>query len=94
MANVKVIFNDGKEVIADSYKWVSWSDLMILRFFNPEDPDKIVDFIESCDQSQFTMVIDFPNRKKKVDFVNYYINFSSVTNVSKGTILEVNFKKI
>lgn len=94
MAEIRVIFNDEKEIIADSYMNSKFSEDLILKFFNPDSPDEIIDTIEKCDQSKFSLLAKYPNREKKIDFVNYYIKLTNIINVDEGCILEIYFSKI
>ena len=61
MKNVKVIFNDKKEIVADSYMLDKIGGHFVLRFFNPDSWEEIVDFVDTCDQSRFSLLINFPS---------------------------------
>lgn len=94
MKNVKVIFNDKKEIVADSYMLDKIDGHLALRFFNPDSWEEIVDFVDTCDQSRISLLINFPNREKRIDLDNYYMEINNTTNVKTGSILELHFKRL
>lgn len=94
MKNVKVIFNDKKEIVADSYMLDKIDGHLVLRFFNPDSWEEIVDFVDACDQSRISLLINFPNREKRIDLDNYYMEINNTTNVKTGSILELHFKRL
>ena len=94
MADIRVIFNDKKELQASSYTYSKYEEKLILRFSNPKNPNDIISFLEDCDKNRISLLAKYPNREKELVFINYKITLSFFSCLETGAMLEVYFEKI
>lgn len=93
MTNIEVIFNDNQKLKINSYSYDKISDQLVIRIYNPESDDDIIDTILNSDYSKFDIIAEYPNKTKKLRFVNYYINLSISSLKLNGNVLEIYFRK-
>lgn len=93
MVDIKVVFNDKKKVAIDSYTYDKFSEQVILRIYNPNSCDEIIEFTTQCDSSKFSVIAKYPNKIKQQRFINYSMNLSFISYSEAGVILEMYFNK-
>lgn len=94
MADIHVITKDGQEIYADSYSFIRHDGMVILRFYNPESCDDMIEYAEGCDFGTFDITAEYPGRKKEHHFVGYELANCVTEYKSAGTVLEIYLRKL
>lgn len=91
---VAVTTRDGRELYADSYSYNRHDGLVVLRFFNPDSCDDVIDSAAGGDFGAFDLIAEYPGRKKEHHFVGYELANCLMEHKSSGSVLEMYLKKL
>lgn len=95
MADVILTFHDNKELNVHSYSYDLFGEKLIIKaqVQSLEDSDRIICFLQTCDTSEIHLLAKYPNKERKLDFINYEMTLSFLNTSSHGNYLEVYFEK-
>lgn len=94
VASIHVKTRDEREFDAASYTYNKYDGTVILRFYNPESCDDIIDYVVGCDFGTFDIEAEYPGRKKEHHFVGYELANYVTEHKPAGTVLEFYLKKL